>query len=132
MTVGYKRAATSLVPPGVPPPYNAAYRLLHPEPRRRPAPLDQHLRHFDAKYVDYLWHTDLHQLTSSTDAQGLSYIIAFIDDASRYLMGYEIITDKTAQTAARVLQSILEAGCVPRVMGSDNEESFVVMRLLEF
>jgi hypothetical protein len=127
LDVGYKRAAESIVHPGQDPPYGPVYSLMcHPEPK--PEKLTNlHTHRFHAKYVDYLWHTDLHQLSSTVDKQGnthILYMIAFMDDASRFITGYSLLRGKTAQTTAEALREVLRIGMVPAVLGSDNGGEF--------
>jgi transposase InsO family protein len=52
-------------------------------------------------------------------------MIAFMDDATRFIVGWDLITDKTAATCAAVLARILKAtGLRPCVLGSDNGGEF--------
>jgi putative transposase len=47
-----------------------------------------------------------------------------MDDARRYIVGYALLIDKTAQTTTNALLDTLGKGLVPRVMGSDNGGEF--------
>jgi transposase InsO family protein len=61
------------------------------------------------------------------DAKGIPntvYMIAFIDDATRYIMGYQLITNKTAETCAMALRMILHVRTPPYIIGSDNGGEF--------
>jgi transposase InsO family protein len=51
-------------------------------------------------------------------------LIAFIDDASRFITGWETVSDKKGETTARVLRRILESDPSPCVLGSDNGREF--------
>jgi transposase InsO family protein len=97
-----------------------------------------HTKSYSAKYKDYLWHTDLHEVKSQPDPHGgrtITYMIAFMDDATRFIVGWELIADKTAATCAAVLARILNAtGLRPCVLGSDNGGEFkgdIFVNLLE-
>jgi transposase InsO family protein len=100
---------------------------MYPHPLNDRKTTDSHDHRFNAIFVDYMWHTDLHQLGSFTDEQNhphFIYAIAFIDDASRYIMGAALLFDKTSLTCAAVLRGILEQGHVPVILGSDNGGEF--------
>jgi hypothetical protein len=121
LTPGYKRLAISIAPEGVPPPFNAVYRAVYPRPAHKRPGKPLHPNRFDAKYTDYLWHTDLHEVRTPPDPQGdrsLLYVIAFMDDATRFIVGWELIPDKTAATCARVLARILDTNTKPCVSES--------------
>jgi transposase InsO family protein len=97
-----------------------------------------HTNRFSAKYTDYRWHTDLHEVKSQPDPQGgrtVTYMIALMDDATRFIVGWDLITDKTAVTCAAVLVRILNATALrPCVLGSDNGGEFkgdIFVNLLE-
>jgi transposase InsO family protein len=125
---GYKRAAESIAHPGRAPPYHAVRQIMHPEKPISHRPKDLHEHRFEAKYVDYLWHTDLHEIlitNSETGVMHLVYLIAFLDDASRFIMHHRLIPEKTAETCAGVLLETLQSWGPPCVLGSDNGGEFV-------
>jgi hypothetical protein len=128
LKVGSKRTAISIVPDNYLPPFHAVYSILHPQPVKIHHPLNQYNHRFHAKYTHYIWHTDLHQMGPGVDANGITniiYMIAFIDDASRYMMGYQLITDKISETCAMVLRMILmNVQSPPYIIGSDNGGEF--------
>jgi transposase InsO family protein len=127
LSPGYKRTAASITQPAERPPYAAVYSLMfHPEPRIF-KPMPSHNHRLNARYVDYIWHTDLHEVGMVSDLQENSQkldLIAFIDDASRYLMGAAYITDKSAQTTAAFLRWVLQSNPAPAILGSDNGGEF--------
>jgi hypothetical protein len=52
-------------------------------------------------------------------------MIAFMDDTTRFIVGWELLADKTAATCARFVARILNATRLrPCVLGSDNGEEF--------
>jgi transposase InsO family protein len=61
-------------------------------------------------------------------------MIAFMDDATRFIVGWALIPDKTAATCASVLAGILGTDTRPCVLGSDNGGEFkgdIFLHLLE-
>jgi hypothetical protein len=86
---GYRHIAESIASPREAPPYEAVYRPLYPLDARPPRLPRVHTHRFVARYVDYLWHMDLHEIQVTDDrATGIYtlYLIAFIDDASRFII----------------------------------------------
>ena len=65
----------------------------------------KHKRRFYAKYAGQLWHTDLHYLNKINNIQ--YYLIAFIDDCTRYVLHWEIIDEKTSISSALALAHAL-------------------------
>jgi transposase InsO family protein len=83
-----------------------------PEIRERPP--------YEACQVNLIWHTDLH-LYSLTHV----WMIAFIDDCSRRIMGWEFLSDKSSASTATVLRRVLaEVGEKPLCVWSDNGTEF--------
>jgi transposase InsO family protein len=125
---GYRHTAESIALPGEAPPYEAVYRILYPLDAR-PARLPRvHNHRFVARYVDYLWHTDLHEIQVTDDpATGIYtlYLIAFIDDASRFIIQHRLLSDKKSATCARVLAEAFRSAAPPCVLGSDNGGEFI-------
>jgi transposase InsO family protein len=125
---GYKRLAMSITPEGLPPLFNEVYQIAHALAAHKTPEKLLHTKSFSAKDKDYLWHTDLHEIKSQPVPQGgrsITYMIAFMDDATRFIVGWELIPDKTAATCANVLARILETqGIRPGVLESDNGGEF--------
>lgn len=91
----------------------------------RPPPKKPHTRRFVAKYCGQAWHTDLHYLYRDINDEFI-YLIAFIDDRSRLILGHSIITEKTCLICSRVLTSILQKiDVVPHMMIIDNGGEFI-------
>jgi hypothetical protein len=62
---------------------------------------------YEACQANLIWHTDLHQAHDGTRG----YYIAFLDDASRRIMGLEYLDRNTAtKTAVALLNAILLNG----------------------
>jgi transposase InsO family protein len=125
---GYRHTAESIALPGEAPRYEAVYRLLHPLDAR-PARLPRvHTRRFVARYVDYLWHTDLHEIQVTDELATGIYtlcLIAFIDDASRFIIQHRLLSDKKSATCARVLAEAFQSAASPCVLGSDNRGDLI-------
>jgi transposase InsO family protein len=95
-------------------------------PRLQPANL--HPRHFDARYVGQLWHTDLHQLHPEKNPPGGGlhdqHLIVFLDDRSRYVIYYEVLDDKTMKSTSQALRTALDLFPKPHQLTSDNGGEF--------
>jgi hypothetical protein len=66
---------------------------------------------FVAKYIDYLWQTDLHEIHARDEATGGTptiYVLAFLDDDSHFIMNYRLIHDKRSDNCAAVLAEAFE------------------------
>lgn len=124
---GYKRLAESIALEDAPPPYSALYKLTHPNPSHHEPAID-HSNAFVAKFADYLWHTDLDQIVyhhdETSDAVTL-YLIAFLDDASREIMYFEILWEKTPNSAAAALRNAFHCWAPPYVLTSNNGGEFL-------
>jgi transposase InsO family protein len=82
---------------------------------------------FVAKYVDYLWHTDLHELHIPEEFTGgtrISYLLAVLNDASRFIMHHRLMPDKIADPCAAVLAETFLIWAPPCVFGTDNGGEF--------
>ena len=73
---------------------------------------------YEANYADLIWHTDLHMFNGA-------YLMAFIDDFSRYILHYEIITSKNAIVTSHVLERALQKGNIPFSVWTDNGGEFM-------
>jgi hypothetical protein len=103
---GYKHRIESIALPGEPPPYHIVDEILRPIEPQSEKPVRQHDRRCVAKSADYLWHTDLHEIVIPDEQTGglrTIYLIAFLDDASRYIMHHPLIADRKTETCAAVL-----------------------------
>jgi transposase InsO family protein len=74
---------------------------------------------YEACQANLIWHTDLHQ---PHDAPG--YMIAFLDDASRRIMGIEHLEHKSADQTAAALIRALNFHQAPYAIWSDNGTEF--------
>jgi transposase InsO family protein len=70
-----------------------------------------------------IWHTDIHYLDFPEMPR--QYLIAFIDDASRSLMNWSVLTEKSAIATAEFLEVTFEMGLPkPYCIWSDNGGEF--------
>ena len=83
----------------------------------------KHDKMFHAKYAGQLWHTDLHYLNKLNNIQ--YYLIAFIDDCTRYVIYWEVIDEKTSYASARALINALSKSTSPKTITIDNGGEFI-------
>jgi transposase InsO family protein len=124
---GYRHTAESIALPGQRPHYHAVYQILHRLGRQPDRPRRVHTHMFVAKYIAYMWHTDLHEIQVRDEATGGTsriYVIAFLDDASRFVMHYRLIYDKRSDPCAAFLAEACQMWAAPCVLGSDNGGKF--------
>lgn len=70
---------------------------FHRDPREVEVPRCR----YEAGQVNLIWHTDLHQYSKTKE-----WLMAVIDDASRRIMGWGFVPDKSARSTREVLKSI--------------------------
>ena len=85
----------------------------------------EHNLRYVSNYVNYAWHTDLHQLKKLEGETNKKYLIAFIDDRSRKILYHKILDDKTSKSTASALLLALLFNRFPGVMIVDNGLEFV-------
>jgi transposase InsO family protein len=71
---------------------------------------------------------DLHEIQVTDDrATGTDtlYLIAFIDDASRFIIQHRLLSDKKSATCACVLAEAFQSAAPPCVLGSENGGEFI-------
>jgi transposase InsO family protein len=77
---------------------------------------------FEAQEANLIWHVDLHDHGPISHRQKL---IAFMDDASRFVLGVRFLADKSSgQTAYALAEIINECNAVPYCIWSDNGTEF--------
>ena len=98
------------------------YQYIRPY---KPDAKEEHPNRFVAKYVNQAWHTDLHYLEPLPEENNKQlYLIAFIDDRSRYIIHYQVLEQKTSLLAMNALAAAFEKGGVPKTMIMDNGTEF--------
>ena len=83
----------------------------------------KHTHLYYAKYAGQLWHTDLHYLDKVDEVQ--RYLIAFIDDCTRYIVHWEVIDAKTSLASAQALIHALVKTKKPMMITIDNGGEFI-------
>lgn len=79
-----------------------------------------------AEMANQIWHTDLHEIKVLVDNQVLvtQYIIAFIDDRTRFILYASQITNKQCHTVANELKKVLSSYLPPYQIETDNGGEF--------
>jgi hypothetical protein len=87
---------------------------------------DEHPYRFLAKYVGQIWHVDLHYLDKEKDhSDHQRYLLAFIDDRSRYICHFEILDDKSAISTSKAVLNALCHNQKPYQIVADNGKEFI-------
>ena len=86
-----------------------------------------HKKRFVARYVNQIWHTDLHYWDKETINEVLvdTFLIAFIDDRSRKIIHLEILKERTMKATAEALRKTLEDNPKPHQIVIDNGKEFI-------
>ena len=84
---------------------------------------NMHDKKYHAKYAGQLWHTDLHYLNKLNNIQ--YYLIAFIDDCTRFVIYWEVIDEKTSYASAKALINALSKTTKPKTITFDNGGEFI-------
>jgi hypothetical protein len=87
----------------------------------RPDHVDDHS--FVVKRVDYLWHTDVHEIQVREETAGGSstlYFITFVDKASRFIVHDRFVADKRSGICASVLSETFQMCASLSDLGSGN------------
>ena len=94
---------------------------------------NSHKKRFVAKYINQIWHTDLHYYNKITINQKeiQQYLLAFIDDRSRFIIYWTLIQDKSADTVSLHLRNLLARHCPPSRLVSDNGSEFIASSVQE-
>jgi hypothetical protein len=72
---------------------------------------------YEAQQANLIWHCDLHDHVSLGERKKM---ITFIDDASRMIMGYRFIPNKTSyETALALEETVRQSGCIPYAIWTD-------------
>ena len=72
---------------------------------------------YEANYSDLIWHTDLHHFAGQ-------YLIAFIDDYSRYVVHMDLIPTKDSEVIKTVLDIAIQYHNRPFCIWTDNGTEF--------
>jgi putative transposase len=108
---------------------NISHNRIHAIFKERGLAKDEPKKQKRRKWIRYeryhsnsLWHTDYH-LTITEE-----HIIPFLDDASRFIPGYGIFPDETAENAAFVFENSIKPYGVPKQVISDHGTHFISLQ----
>jgi putative transposase len=102
-------------------PHNRIHRVLREtglareEPRKR---LRRRWVRYERRYSNSMWHTDW------TLLPGKGWLIAYLDDASRYVVGYGLFPEATSERAVEVLKEAIRKHGRPASILTDRGAQF--------
>lgn len=103
--------------------HEAGYELqeaaTHPHP--------DHVRHFERARPNQLWQTDLFTFVLKRQNRRV-YLVAFMDDHSRFITGYGLHASQSAMLVLEVLRASLTAHGAPEEILTDNGAQYVTWR----
>jgi putative transposase len=105
---------------GVHIPHNRIHRILKEEGLAQDEPRKQRRRkwiRYERRYSNSLWHADWFE-------EREDQIILFEDDASRFITGYGVFTNATAENSMLVLEQAVESYGIPRQLMTDHGTQF--------
>jgi len=117
--------------PALPASPGAVARVLHEagyqmeEVPTRPHP-DQ-VRHFERAKPNQLWQTDLFTFVLKRQNRRV-YLVAFMDDHSRFLVGYGLHASQSSALVLEVLRAALTSYGTPQEILTDNGSQYVTWR----
>lgn len=74
---------------------------------------------YEAKYVNQIWHADIHYF-QKPGMDHVMYLYCIIDDRSRFVIHYDLLSEKTAKACAKVLKEAIQRYGPPCMMWTDN------------
>lgn len=84
---------------------------------------EENRKNYVAKFVNQLWHTDLHEVTVEGQKK---YLIAFLDDRSKFIIHYSILEDKSMiSTSNALIEAIQKVSQRPARLIIDNGTEFI-------
>ena len=105
---------------GVHIPHNRIHRIFKEEGFAQDEPRKQRRRkwiRYERRYSNSLWHADWFE-------ERKDQIILFEDDASRFITGYGVFTNATAENSMLVLEQAVESYGIPRQLMTDHGTQF--------
>src|SRR5206468_1446097 len=103
--------------------HDAGYQLE--EVTTRPHP--DKVRHFERAKPSQLWQTDLFTFVLKRQNRRV-YLVAFMDDHSRFLVGYGLHASQSAALVLDVLRAAIASYGVPEEILTDNGSQYVTWR----
>lgn len=92
--------------------------------RRRNKPVK--VRHFERTRPNELWQTDI--MTFMLKGQYRVYLIGFMDDNSRFLVGWGLFRSQTTKQVQEVFRAAIEKHGLPKEVLSDNGRQYYTWR----
>ena len=126
-----KISALLLRGPALPASPQAVARVLHEagyqteESPTRPHP--DKVRHFERARPNQLWQTDLFTFVMKRQNRRV-YLVAFLDDHSRFLVGYGLHASQSAALVLEVLRAARTSFGTPQEILTDNGSQYVTWR----
>jgi len=129
---GCQRISDMLVRgPALPASPAAVARVLHEagyELEENPSrPHDPPVRHFERARPNQLWQTDLFTFILKRQNRRV-YLVAFMDDHSRFIVGYGLHASQSAALVLEVLRASLTAYGTPEEILTDNGTQYITWR----
>jgi transposase InsO family protein len=129
---GCQRISDMLVRgPALPASAGAVARVLHEagyeleEVATRPHP--DKIRHFERAAANQLWQTDLFTFVLKRQNRRV-YLVAFMDDHSRFIVGYGLHASQSSALVLEVLRAAIASFGTPEEILTDNGSQYVTWR----
>ena len=74
---------------------------------------------YEAKYINQIWHADIHYFQIPC-MDHMMYLYRIIDDRSRFIIHYDLLSEKTAKTCVEVLKEAIQRYRPPYMMWTEN------------
>jgi len=103
--------------------HEAGYELEEVATRAHPPKV----QHFERARPNQLWQTDLFTFILKRQNRRV-YLVAFMDDHSRYIVGYGLHASQSSALVLEVLRAALTAGGTPEEILTDNGSQYVTWR----
>jgi transposase InsO family protein len=103
--------------------HEAGYELEEVPSRAHP----DHVRHFERAKPNLLWQTDLFTFILKRQNRRV-YLVAFMDDHSRFITGYGLHASQSSALVLEVLRAALASYGAPQEILTDNGSQYVTWR----
>jgi transposase InsO family protein len=103
--------------------HEAGYQLEEVPSRSHP----DHVRHFERARANQLWQTDLFTFVLKRQSRRV-YLVAFLDDHSRFITGYGLHASQSSALVLEVLRAALTSYGTPQEILTDNGSQYVTWR----
>ena len=117
--------------PGLPASANAAARVLkeagYVTEEQSTKPHADHVRTFERATPNQLWQTDLFTFILKRQNRRL-YLVAFMDDHSRFIVGYGLHASQSAPLVLEVFRAAIASCGAPQEVLTDNGAQYVTWR----